>query len=386
LSELVLITGGAGFIGTHTAHELLRLGYRVRALDFLAPPVHEPGKRPPWLEAEVELLVGDILDKPLVARALKGVDRVLHLAAYQDYLPDFSTFFRINTAGTALIYELIVEGRLPIRKVVVASSQAAYGEGRHECPEHGPVYPDIRSEKQLGSGDWEVHCPKCDRQTEWKLTDEAVTNPQNQYGLSKLTQEMVAFSLGKRYNIPTTCLRYSISQGKWQSPRNAYSGICRIFTLRALAGKPAIVFEDGQQVRDYVYAGDVAKANVLALTDDRTDGEAYNVGGGELLSAFEYAKVVQDVLGVRVEPELPGYYRFGDTRHMVSDVSKLEALGWKPTLKVREVVAEYAGWVTSQGFKDSSDDAIERMLRLGTLRAAGARVMGLPTNVPDGGT
>jgi dTDP-L-rhamnose 4-epimerase len=358
----------------------------VRALDFLAPPVHEPGKRPPWLEAEVELLVGDILDKRLVARSLKGADRVIHLAAYQDYLPDFSTFFRVNTAGTALVYELIVEGRLPIRKVVVASSQAAYGEGRHQCPDHGTVYPEIRPDEQLRSGDWEVHCPKCDGRTDWSPTDEAVTNPQNQYGLSKLTQEMVAFSLGKRYGIPTTCLRYSISQGKWQSPRNAYSGICRIFTLRALAGKPAIVFEDGQQIRDYVYAGDVARANVLALTDDRTDGEVYNVGGGERLSALEYAKVVQDVLGVRAEPELPGYYRFGDTRHMVSDVSKLEALGWKPTNRVRAIVAEYADWVTSQGFHDSSDEAIERMLRLGTLRAAGDPAKRVRTKVPDGTT
>ena len=338
--------------------------------DALRQPVHEPGKRPPWLEADAELFVGDILDKPLLAKAFRGVDRVIHLAAYQDYLPDFSTFFSINTAGTALIYEVIVEERLPIRKVVVASSQAAYGEGRHECPEHGAVYPDIRSEEQLGSGDWEIRCPKCGRRTGWKSTNEAITNPQNQYGLSKLTQEMVAFSLGKRYEIPTTCLRYSITQGKWQSPRNAYSGICRIFTLRALAGKPAVVFEDGQQMRDYVYAGDVAVANALALTDDRTDGQAYNVGGGDLLSALEYASVIKEVLSVRAEPQVPGYYRFGDTRHMVSDVGKLQSLGWRPTKKVREIVAEYSDWATSQGFRDNSDEAIQRMLKLGTLRRA----------------
>jgi dTDP-L-rhamnose 4-epimerase len=321
----------------------------------------------------VELLVGDIQDKGLLARALRGVDRVLHLAAYQDYLPDFSTFFRINTAGTALLYEVIVEGRLPIKKVAIASSQAAYGEGRHECLEHGTVYPDIRSEDQLSSGRWEIQCTKCDRRTEWRSTDEAVTNPQNQYGLSKLTQELVAFSLGKRYRIPTTCLRYSITQGKWQSPRNSYSGICRIFTLRALAGKPALVFEDGQQLRDYVYVGDVARANMLALTDDRTDNEVYNVGGGQLLTAYEYAKVIQDVLGLRAEPQLPGYYRFGDTRHMVSDTSKLNALGWQPTLTVREIVAEYSDWLQSLGYNDDSDEAIARMVKIGTLRSVVAR-------------
>lgn len=370
MSELVLVTGGAGFIGSHTTRELLRRGFRVRVLDALCQPVHEPGKPPSWLAADAELLVGDILDKRLFAKALRGVDRVVHLAAYQDYLPDFSTFFRTNTAGTALLYELIVEGRLPIRKVVVASSQAAYGEGRHECSEHGTVFPDIRSEEQLGSGDWEIQCPKCDRRTEWRSTDESVTNPQNQYGLSKLTQEMVAFSLGKRYDIPTTCLRYSITQGKWQSPRNAYSGICRIFALRALAGKPAIVFEDGQQMRDYVYAGDVATANVLALTDDRTNGQAYNVGGSEVLTALEYAHAIMDVLSLEAEPHLPGYYRFGDTRHVVSDVRKLQSLGWRPTTKVREIVAEYSDWVAEQGFNDNSDEAIQRMLKLGTLRRA----------------
>jgi dTDP-L-rhamnose 4-epimerase len=143
--------------------------------------------------------------------------------------------------------------------------------------------------------------------------------------------------------------------------------------LRALAGKPAIVFEDGDQKRDYVYAGDVAKANVLALTDDRTNGEAYNVGGGEVLSTLDYANVIRDVLELRAEPELPGYYRFGDTRHMVSDISKLKALGWAPTTRVREIVLEYSDWVASLGFKDASDDAIERMLKLGTLRRAGKR-------------
>lgn len=372
MSDLVLVTGGAGFIGSHTALELLRQGFRVRALDFIAPPVHEGGKRPRWLDPGVELVVGDIRDREIVAAALTGVDRVIHLAAYQDYLPDFSTFFNTNTAGTALIYELIVERRLPIEKVVVASSQAAYGEGRHECPQHGAVYPDIRSEDQLHAADWEIHCPSCSRLTEWQPTDESITNPQNPYGLSKLTQEMVAFSLGKRYGVPTTCLRYSITQGMWQSPRNPYSGICRIFTLRALAGKPPIVFEDGKQKRDYAYVGDVAKANVLCLTDARTNGQAYNVGGGEVLSALEYAEVVRDVLGGVVgEPELPGYYRFGDTRHMVSSVSKLEALGWRPTTKVHAIVAEYSEWVASEHFNDNSDEAIERMLKLGTLRTIG---------------
>jgi dTDP-L-rhamnose 4-epimerase len=184
---------------------------------------------------------------------------------------------------------------------------------------------------------------------------------------------MVAFSLGKRYNIPTTCLRYSITQGKWQSPRNAYSGICRIFTVRALGGKPPIVFEDGHQIRDYVYADDVAKANVLALTDYRTDGEVYNVGGDKSISALQFARIVSQVVRPGLEPETPGYYRFGDTRHMASDSSKLMALGWRTTRSVPEIVAEYAAWVQESGIRDTSTDAgLERMLALGVVRKTAA--------------
>jgi dTDP-L-rhamnose 4-epimerase len=370
MSDLILLTGGAGFIGSHTSRELLHRGYRVRAFDSVLPPLHEAGKRPPWLDPDVELIAGDIEDKEAVSVALDGVDGVIHLAAYQDYLPDFSTFFRTNTAGTALIYEVIVERRLPIKKVVVASSQAAYGEGRHSCEQHGTLYPDIRSEDQLQAGVWDIHCPHCGVPTAWRVTDESVTNPQNQYGLSKLTQEMVAFSLGKRYGIPTTCMRYSITQGRWQSPFNAYSGICRIFTLRALARKAPIVFEDGNQLRDYVYVEDVARANVLALEDPRTNFEAYNVGGTKPISALDYAIAVRNAVLPGLEPQVPGLYRFGDTRHAVSDSSKLRALGWCNTKTIPEVIAEYAAWIEEAGYEDSSSDAgLEQMRTLGVIRS-----------------
>ncbi|GAC1658453.1 MAG: NAD-dependent epimerase/dehydratase family protein [Candidatus Dormibacteraceae bacterium] len=367
----MLVTGGAGFIGSHSAVALLEAGHEVRAFDWLQPPVHEPGKRPDWLPEEVELVVGDVRDRTALTAALGGIEAVLHLAAYQDYLPDFSTFFHVNTVGTALLYELIVEGGLDVRKVVVASSQAVYGEGLHHCPEHGRVRPGLRPDSQLREGGWELRCEQCGRETVAEPTDEGTVNPQNQYALSKYTQELVAFSLGRRYGIPTTCLRYSITQGRWQSPRNPYSGICRIFTVRARAGRPAVVFEDGGQRRDYVYVGDVARANLLCLTDSRTDHQAYNVGGGQVLTALEYADIVNRVIGSELEPELPGYYRFGDTRHIVSDTGKLQGMGWSPSLTVPQVVAEYAGWVATAGFEDRSDEGIQRMLRLGTLRRVG---------------
>jgi dTDP-L-rhamnose 4-epimerase len=367
-APLALVTGGAGFIGSHTAVALLERGYRVRAFDWLQPPIHEPGVMPPSMPQDIEMVVGDVRDKAAMSQALEGVELVVHLAAYQDYLPDFSTFFDINTVGTALIYELIVERNLDVRKVVVASSQAVYGEGRYHCPHHGLIFPDLRSDEQLRRGDWEIRC-HCGQAASYDLTDEAQVNPQNQYALSKYSQEMVAFSLGRRYAIPTTCLRYSITQGPWQSPRNAYSGICRIFTLRALQGKAPIVYEDGLQMRDYVYVGDVARANLLALEDPRTDFEAYNVGGDDAISALDYAETVVMVLGANCRAEVPNIYRFGDTRHVVSDISKLRGLGWEPTLGVEGIISGYADWVGSIGIRDNTTDAsIARMLELGTLR------------------
>lgn len=371
MQELVLITGGAGFIGLHTARALLERGYSVRVLDWLRPPVHQPAATPPWLSADVDVVVGDIRDKEVLRRALRGVGSIVHLAAYQDYLPDFSTFFHTNTVGTALLYELVVEDRLPIRKAVVASSQAVYGEGGHRCGTHGVFQPDLRADETLRRGRWDISCPLCGQASDLvPATETTVVNPQNQYAISKYTQELVSLSLGRRYSIPTTCLRYSITQGRWQSPRNAYSGICRIFTLRALAGRPAIVFEDGRQMRDYVYVGDVARANVLALEDSRTDYDVYNVGGDRAVSALDYASIVAGRVGLEAPPEVPGYYRFGDTRHIVSDSSKLKALGWTPTVGIEQVVDEYAAWSMEEGFADSSDAAIQRMLDLGTLRSS----------------
>jgi dTDP-L-rhamnose 4-epimerase len=366
---LVLVTGGAGFIGCHTAAALLALGWRVRALDGLREPVHEPGARPAWLPADVELVVGDVRDRDTVARALGGADRVLHLAAYQDYLPDFSTFFHVNTAGTALLYEIIVAERLEVAKVVVASSQAVYGEGPYRCAEHGVRLPDHRREEQLRAGDWEVRCPDCGLPADPLPAGEELVAPANAYGLSKHTQEQVAFSLGRRYGIPTTCLRYSITQGRWQSPRNPYSGVCRIFTMRARAGLPLVLYEDGCQRRDYVHVSDVAAANVLALEDPRTDFAVYNVGGSECLTVRDYAEVVRAVVNPDVELSVPGCYRFGDTRHIVSDSGRLRALGWRPSRAVPEIVAEYAAWADEAGLVDAATEAgMARMFELGTLR------------------
>jgi dTDP-L-rhamnose 4-epimerase len=343
----VLVTGGAGFIGSFTVDRLIEEGHRVRILDSLARPVHTSDEPPAYLNPEAEFVRGDVTVREELRGALEGVDAVVHLAAYQDYLPDFSKFFRVNAAGTALVYELIVADDLPIQKVVVASSQAVYGEGRHRCAEGHVVYPPIRSEERLKAGRFEVQCPEGHGETRWEPTDETTVNPENQYALSKHSQEQIAIRLGRRYGIPTVAMRYSIVQGPRQSFSNAYSGACRVFCLNLHFDRDPLIYEDGEQVRDFVNIHDVVDANLLVLGDSRADYQVFNVGGGRAYTVNEFAVISGEAFGRKVEAKASGLYRFGDTRHICSDIGRLKALGWEPRRTPGDSVAEYRDWIRS---------------------------------------
>jgi dTDP-L-rhamnose 4-epimerase len=368
-----LITGGAGFIGSHTAVELLRAGYEVRALDSLTPPVHVgDGTWPDWLSEDVERVVGDVRNRDDWAKALRGIDVVIHLAAYQDLLPNFSRFFHVNSVGTALLYELIVAEKLPVRKVVVASTQFVYGEGRYRCPKDGEVFPDGREPQRLSKGLWEPVCPKCGGSIKPLPLLETHANPKNQYSIAKYSQELMAIALGHNYGIPSTALRYSIVQGPYQSFRNAYSGVLRIFTLQMMNGQQPSVFEDGQQLRDYVNVGDAARANRLVLESDEANYQVFNVGGGRGYTVVEIAAIVAEALGVNIEPNVSGEYRVGDTRHSVSDITKLRRLGWQPTRTPRDSVRDYIEWIRRQKLeKDYAAEALAKLREMGALRKAG---------------
>lgn len=365
----VLVTGGAGFIGSHTVDLLLEKGYSVKVLDNLEQPVHPQRQKPDYVSPEVEFVVGDVRDEAALKKALKGVDSVFHLAAYQNYLTDFSKFALVNDAGTALLYELIVKNHLPVRKVVLASSQAVYGEGKYECAEHGVQYPLPRALSQLEKRDWDVKCPVCQGELTLLKTSETIVNPHNQYAVSKYAQELYALVLGRRYDIPTVAMRYSITQGPRQSFYNAYSGILRIFSTRLLNSLPPVIYEDGLQLRDYVHVRDVAAANLLALESAAADYNAYNVGGYNVLTVMEYANLLikhtGKVIGVRTDNE----FRFGDTRHIVSDISMLRGLGWNPEIPVDRIIDDYLGWVREQpGVVEYYTHAEEIMKRQGVIR------------------
>ena len=347
----VLVTGGAGFIGSHTVDLLLQKGYEVRILDSLQPRVHPRGK-PDYVPREAEFIQGDVANRADLARSLEGMDFVFHLAAYQDYLPDFSQFIHTNTESSALMFELIVaEPRhFPVQKIVFASSQAVSGEGKYRCVSEGTsFYPGPRPLAQLKRGEWDFACPDCGGPLEPQLIDEATCNhPHTAYGISKYAIELLAFNLGRRYGIATAAMRYTYVQGPRNSFYNAYSGIARRFALRLRAGLPPVCYEDGRQLRDYVNVYDVARANVMVLESPKADGLAFNVGGGKAITVLEFAQIMLQASGSSLEPHVPGEFRLGDTRHTVSDISRIRALGWEPTIPVEENVRQYLEWLDTQ--------------------------------------
>jgi len=387
----VLVTGGAGFIGSHTVDLLLERGHEVRILDSLQPRVHPEGK-PPWVPEEAGFIQGDVANRDDLARALEGMEVVFHLAAYQDYMPDFSHFIHTNAESAALLFELIVSGRkrYPVQRIIFASSQAVCGEGPYLCRacaghptptihdqlsaishqpsaiSHRPSaihIPTPRPLEQLKCGDWEIHCPVCGEYVQPLLISEATVSPGTAYGISKYTIELLADCLGRRYGVPTACMRYTYVQGARNSFYNAYSGIARRFALCLLHGLPPIIYEDGQQLRDYVNVRDVARANLLVMEDPRADYQVLNVGGGRAVTVLEFASIMLDEFESDLEPMVPGEFRLGDTRHTVSDISKLRALGWEPTISVEQTVAEYVAWIKEQRRTNECLAEAERVMR-----------------------
>jgi len=366
----VLVIGGAGFIGSHLVDRFLADGFRVRVLDTLDAKVHPHG-RPAYLPSNIEFIRGSVTDRDILRAALRGVDVVSHQAAYQDYMPDFSRFLFVNAVGTALLYEIIVEDRLPVKKIIVASSQAVYGEGQYQCAKHGVFQAAPRTRMQLAAADWQLHCPQCGEVATPCMLKEEFTNPYNQYAVSKLAQEKTALGLGWLHGIPTVALRYSITQGARQSLYNHYSGICRIFFSRALRSESLIIYEDGYQTRDFVHVSDVVDANMLVLASEKANFEAFNVGGGTAVTVLEYADAVRRRLGSDVELQISGEYRRGDNRNSVSGIAKLRQLGWAPRRGLEKIFDDFIGWIDSiGGIPSDIPDSRSVMMRAGVVLKA----------------
>ena len=343
-----LVTGGAGLIGSHVADLLQREGWSVRILDNLEPQTHRKGK-PAWIRNDVEFVEGDVADRETITAALADIDVVFHQAAYGGYMPEIAKYVYVNSFGTAQMLEIIREQNLPIKKIVVASSQAVYSEGAATCPEHGLVFPDVRPVEQLQRGDWSVHCPICQAVTASAPTPErAPVGGETVYGLTKVDQEKLVLLWGKQIGIPTVALRYSCTYGPRQSIFNPYTGVIAIFCTRLLNDLPPVLYEDGEQTRDFSFVEDIARANLLAAESDKLDGLPVNVGSGEGASIRQVAEQISEALGIHIAPEVNGEFRPGEMRHLTSGTGRIRAAGFVPQVDLATGIRRYLDWIRQQ--------------------------------------
>ena len=360
MTERVLITGGAGFIGSHLADNLLRRGVRVRVLDNLDPQVHGDGRRRPrYLARDVELLVGDVRDAARVAEALQGCDAVVHLAAkvgVGQSMYRIEEYTSVNAAGTAVLLEAL--SRRPVGRLVVASSMSVYGEGLYRRGDGQVVEGRRRTLEQLRRGFWELS-----DQDGAPLVPEATPETkapclESVYALGKYDQERMSLLVGQAYGIPTVALRFFNVYGPRQALSNPYTGVLAIFAARLLNGNAPLVFEDGEQRRDFVSVHDVAEACAQALTSSSVDFDVLNIGSGEAHSVREVAERVAKACGRRIAPEVTRQYRVGDIRHCFADVSRArERIGYTPRVSFDQGLAELATWLEGQTAKDSVVEA-----------------------------
>jgi dTDP-L-rhamnose 4-epimerase len=344
-----LVTGGAGLIGSHIVDLLVQEGWHVRILDNLEPQTHKNGK-PAWINPNAEFLQGNVQDYETMQSALIDIDVVFHEAAYGGYMPEMAKYVLVNSFGTAQMLEIIRDHKLPIQKVIVASSQAVYSEGAAQCEVHGHVVPLLRPAKQLREGDFQVHCPLCGRSTTSIPTPEQTPGGgETVYALTKVDQERLVLLWGKQTGIPAVALRYSCTYGPRQSLFNPYTGVIAIFCTRLLNGQPPVMYEDGGQTRDLCFVEDIAQANLLAATTDKLDGLPVNVGSGRATSVRDLAGIISEQLGVAIQPIARGEFRPGEIRSLISDISRIRTVGYQPRVSLEEGIARYIAWIKTQG-------------------------------------
>jgi len=353
----VLVTGGAGFIGSHLVDALVARGHRVRVLDALVPQVHGENAVPAYLNTAADFIQGDMCERELVDAALEDIDVVFHEAAevgVGQSMYEIHRYVRANDLGTAVLLEAILARRPQLKKLVVASSMSIYGEGAYTCADCGSVAPQLRSAAQLLERCWDLECPTCGSHlSPAPTTEDKPLFPTSIYAVTKQDQEQFCLSVGRSYGIPSVALRYFNVYGTRQALSNPYTGVCAIFSARLLNGNRPMVFEDGEQTRDFVHVSDIVQANLLALESDRANYEAINVGTGVATSVRTVSRLLADGLGLDLEPEVTGKYREGDIRHCVSDISKAKSLlGYEPRVTLEQGIPELLSWVRAQAAED----------------------------------
>lgn len=361
VNDTVLVTGGAGFIGSYVVDLLLEKGMSVRVLDSLVEQVHR-GAGPQYVSPDAEFVRGDVRDRETLVKALQGVDRVVHLAAevgVGQSMYEVSRYVDANTGGTGVLLDVIASGKTDVRRLVVASSMSIYGEGAYRCSEHGLVSPGLRPESQLKARRWELQCPSCGASLNPVPTSEDKTLlPTSVYALTKMDQELLCLSVGPAYGVAVVALRYFNAYGPRQALSNPYTGVAAIFSGRLLNGRAPLAFEDGQQLRDFIHVRDVARATVIAMQSEKAVGHAINVGVGSPLTIMQVGQLLSKQLGVDRDPEVTGKFRVGDIRHCWADPARAkELLDFMAEIPPETGIVELIDWVSTQKAEDHVDRA-----------------------------
>ncbi|HVH87661.1 MAG TPA: NAD-dependent epimerase/dehydratase family protein [Terriglobales bacterium] len=369
-SRRALITGGAGFVGSHLADGLLSAGCSVRILDQLTPQVH-PAGRPDYLSKNVELIAGDVRDPIRLKHALKGTDVVFHFAAavgVGQSMYEISRYMSVNTQGTAELLPSILDSKCKVEKLVVASSMSIYGEGRYVCKKcKQSASPPVRSVEQLKAGQWEIGCEKCGGELKPLATDESTPSKINSmYALSKKDQEEMCLIYGRTYGLPVTALRFFNIYGTRQALSNPYTGVAAVFASRMLNGKQPLIFEDGEQMRDFVHVNDIVRANMLAMERSESNGHAINIGCGKPITIRQVAEKLALALKMDAPPVVTNKYRAGDIRHCFADITKARALlGYEPQVMHEEGFCELAEWLRGQEAQDKAETMLTELAAYG---------------------
>lgn len=353
MSDTILVTGGAGFVGSHLVDTLVERGDRVRILDNLDPQVHGPARTPPsWLNPEAELIQGDVRSAEDWRRAVRGVDVVYHLAAavgVGQSMYAIHEYTDVNTLGTARLLQTLVDERIELGRLVVASSMSIYGEGRYRRPDGGEPITNRRVLDDLKRRRWELYDPDGTELIPEATAEDKALDPSSIYALNKKDQEAMALMIGEAYGIPTTALRFFNIYGARQALSNPYTGVVAIFSARLLNEEPPLVYEDGRQQRDFVAVRDVVRALLLAAEREEAVGETFNIGSGRAVSILEVARVLAHLLGLDLEPDITGRYRVGDIRHCTADISKARRLlGYEPKVALEDGMQVLLGWLREQ--------------------------------------
>ena len=365
----ILITGGAGFVGSHIADALLKQGHEVRVFDNLTPQVHATGF-PDYLNREVEFLRGDMRDPEAVERAVKGADVIFHEAAavgVGQSMYEIEHYMGSNTQGTAVLLQVLLNLKVPVEKLILASSMSIYGEGRYECPNCAEVAPAPRPNAQLKAKEWEARCPNCAAELKPLPTrEDKPLQATSIYALSKKDQEEMCLLFGRTYGLPVVALRYFNIYGTRQALSNPYTGVAAIFASRLLNDRAPMIFEDGEQMRDFVSVHDVVQANLLAMTNSGADGRALNIGSGQPITIRQVAMALTQELGKTTPSDITGQFRLGDIRHCFADITAAKKLlGYEPKYSFNAGVAELVGWLRSQNAVDRGAEMLSQLKTYG---------------------